>query len=110
MLREGLAFYVGCLNLADSLKNLGMPVCIPDLLPTDRWNRSCETLYNVSLAMTKNTAVVGNRLHAENKGLYMITGANQGGKSTFLRSIGQVQLMDQCGTFVGAVRFTAPSD
>ena len=108
LLREELAFYVGCLNLADRLQNLKMPVCIPDLLPIESRNRSWEMLYDVSLALTKNTAVVGNCLHAENKGLYMITGANQGGKSTFLRSIGQAQLMAQCGMFVGAVRFAAP--
>jgi len=32
----------------------------------------------------------------------MITGANQGGKSTFLRSVGLAQLMTQAGMFVGA--------
>ena len=37
----------------------------------------------------------------------MITGANQGGKSTFLRSVGLAQLMTQCGMFVGAESFRA---
>jgi DNA mismatch repair ATPase MutS len=32
--------------------------------------------------------------------LVMITGANQGGKSTFLRSVGIAQLMMQAGMFV----------
>ena len=32
----------------------------------------------------------------------MITGANGGGKSTFLRGIGLAQLMMQCGMFVAA--------
>ena len=32
----------------------------------------------------------------------MITGANSGGKSTFLRSVGQAQLMMQAGMFVSA--------
>ncbi|MHB1276405.1 MAG: MutS-related protein, partial [Candidatus Humimicrobiaceae bacterium] len=35
------------------------------------------------------------------------TGANQGGKSTFLRSIGLAQLMMQCGMFVPAEFFCA---
>ena len=37
----------------------------------------------------------------------MITGANQGGKSTFLRSVGLAQLMMQAGMFVAAESFTA---
>jgi len=108
MLRRELAFYMGCLNLADSLGALGMPVCIPDLLPLERQDRSWQGLYDVSLALTKNAAVAGNELDAVGKRLYVITGANQGGKSTFLRSIGQAQLMAQSGMFVGADSFSAP--
>jgi DNA mismatch repair ATPase MutS len=37
----------------------------------------------------------------------IITGANQGGKSTFLRSIGLAQLMMQCGMFVPAQSFSS---
>ncbi len=108
MLQNELAFYVGCLNLADSLRALGMPICIPTLLPTDGKDRSWRELYDVSLVLTKNAAVVGNELDAVRKRLYVITGANQGGKSTFLRSLGQAQLMAQSGMFVGADSFSAP--
>lgn len=108
VLQQELAFYVGCLNLFDRVKELGMPAAIPGLLPLQSESRGFENLYDVSLALTKNTKVVGNRLCAENKRLYLITGANQGGKSTFLRSIGQSQLMMQCGMFVGAESFQAP--
>jgi len=108
MLQNQLAFYVGCLNLSDTLKALGMPICIPNLVSQDRKDRSWKALYDVSLALTKNEAVGGNELSTENKRLYMITGANQGGKSTFLRSIGQAQLMAQCGMFVGAESFSVP--
>lgn len=107
-LRGELAFYVGCLNLADSLRTLRMPVCIPDILPLERQDRSWRELYDVSLALCKNEAVVGNELDAAGKRLYIITGANQGGKSTFLRSIGQAQLMAQCGMFVGTESFSVP--
>jgi DNA mismatch repair ATPase MutS len=51
--------------------------------------------------------VVGNDVDADGKSLVMITGANQGGKSTFLRSVGLAQLMMQSGMFVAATAFTA---
>lgn len=51
--------------------------------------------------------IVGNDLQADKMNLVVITGANQGGKSTFLRSIGLAQLMMQCGMFVPAELFTA---
>lgn len=46
--------------------------------------------------------IVGNDGNADHKDLVIITGANQGGKSTFLRSIGLAQLMMQCGMFAPA--------
>ena len=46
--------------------------------------------------------VVGNDVEADHKDLVIVTGANQGGKSTFLRSVGLAQLMMQCGLFVAA--------
>jgi DNA mismatch repair ATPase MutS len=51
--------------------------------------------------------VVANDFDDEGRGLAIITGANQGGKSTFLRSIGLAQLMMQAGMFVPAERFSA---
>jgi DNA mismatch repair ATPase MutS len=108
MLRLELAFYIGCINLADHLDQLGMPICMPRLSPLQSRDRSWERLYDISLALTKDSAVVGNQLAAKDKTLYLITGANQGGKSTFLRSIGQAQLMAQCGMFVAAEQFSTP--
>ncbi len=51
--------------------------------------------------------IVGNTGTADGKHLVIITGANQGGKSTFLRSIGLAQLMMQCGMLVPAESFCA---
>ena len=51
--------------------------------------------------------VVGNDVDADGKPLLIITGANRGGKSTFLRSVALAQLMLQCGMFVTADAFTS---
>lgn len=108
MLQQELAFYVGSLNLYEKITSLGMPMCIPEIGNFNSKNRDCLDLYDISLALLKNSAVIGNRLSAENKQLYIITGANQGGKTTFLRSVGQSQLMSQCGLFVCAKSFNSP--
>ncbi|NLA88043.1 MAG: DNA mismatch repair protein MutS [Clostridiales bacterium] len=107
-LQTELAFYVGCINLSSCLKRLGMPTCMPCLLPFEQENRSWSGLYDMSLVLTKNAPVTANDLTMENIRLCIITGANQGGKTTFLRSFGQAQLMAQCGMLVGADSFAAP--
>jgi len=68
---------------------------------------SVQGLYDACLAFTMKRRAVGNAVQAEGKNLVLITGANQGGKSTFLRSIGLAQLMMQCGLFVPAESFCA---
>ena len=110
MLRAELGFYVGCLNLRDQLTARGLPVCypVPAALGEDRLG--ARGLYDASLALTlaaADGAVTGNDLAADGKQLIMITGANQGGKSTFLRSFGQAQLMLQAGMFAAAESFDA---
>ncbi|MBN2116500.1 MAG: hypothetical protein JW730_08015 [Anaerolineales bacterium] len=107
MLQAELAFYVGCLNLHGQLAQLGEPTCFPlPIVPSAR-RHSARELYDVCLALTMKQKVVGNHLDADHGNLVIITGANQGGKSTFLRSLGLAQLMMQCGMFVPAESFSA---
>ena len=107
MLRNELAFYIGCINLEAALRGLGMPVCLPIPVSLPERGHSAQGLYDPCLALTMGGSVVGNDLDADNRGLVMITGSNQGGKSTFLRSIGLSQLMMQAGMFVPSASFRA---
>jgi len=107
MLQCELAFYLGCMNLHEQLVKQGCPRCFPHPEPSGRHRLSFEGLYDVSLALVKGEEVVGNELSAEDKRLLIITGANRGGKSTFLRSVGLAQLMMQAGMFVPATSFRA---
>ena len=106
-LRAELAFYIGALNLYDRLVPKGEVVCFPDPYPVGSVRLSFQGLYDVSLALKTGPGVVGNDVNADGKNLIVITGANQGGKSTFLRGLGLAQVMMQCGLFVGARRFQA---
>ncbi|HVZ13823.1 MAG TPA: DNA mismatch repair protein MutS [Bauldia sp.] len=106
-LRAELAFYVGCLNLHDTLAELGEPTAFAEPTPFDRRAFECHGLCDVALALTLKRKIVGNDIAAGGARLVVVTGANQGGKSTFLRSVGQAQLMMQAGMFVAAEAFRA---
>jgi hypothetical protein len=120
-LRAELAFYVACVNLHDRLSALGIPTCWPEPVPAPTSEpvssepMSSETprfqardVSDVCLALRLDTRVVSNTIEADGKRLVIITGANQGGKSSFLRAIGVAQLMLAAGMFVGAASMTAP--
>lgn len=102
MLRTEIGFYVGCLNLSERLAHEGEPTCLPHATSDGDLVLSATGLYDICLTLTIERRVVGNDLDATGKSLVLITGANQGGKSTFLRSLGVAQLMAQSGMFVGA--------
>lgn len=107
MLRLELAFYVGGLNLYERLTELGEPIAFPVPLAAAERRHSFVGLYDPCLALTMGQKVVGNDVNADDRDVVVITGANQGGKSTFLRSIGLAQLLMQCGMFVPAESFSA---
>jgi MutS domain V len=106
MLRAELGFYVGCLNLRDRLVGQDQPVSFPVPFPSESWKLTCSDLRDASLALHINR-VVGNDVDAVDRPLMLITGANSGGKSTFLRSLGLAQLMMQCGMYVTAKSYEA---
>lgn len=107
MLSRELGFYVGCLNLHQKLAAKGEPRCFPTPLPAGRPSLSCRGLYDACLSLRREERVVGNDVDADGTPLVVVTGANEGGKSTFLRSVGLAQLMMQAGMFVSADSFAA---
>jgi MutS domain V len=105
MLCAELGFYIGCLNLHDRLIAKGEPVCFPDPAELRSDTLAGRGLYDACLSLSLDGRAVGNDVVADGRTLIMITGANQGGKSTFLRSVGVAQLMMQAGMFVAAESF-----
>jgi len=108
MVRFELGFYLGCLNLRRQLTAKAEPLCFPSPVAPGSPVLSCRGLYDLCLALVlRERRVVGNDVNADGRSLVLITGANQGGKSTFLRSVGLAQLMMQCGMFVAAEEYRA---
>jgi DNA mismatch repair ATPase MutS len=108
MLRAEMGFYIGCLNLRDQLAAKGESLTFPEPV---RWKEplvfSASGLRDPCLALRHEGPIVGNDIQADGKSLVVVTGANSGGKSTFLRSVGLAHLMMQCGMFVDAEAFRA---
>ena len=75
---------------------------------TDPGSGSCAArrLYDPGLQLRTDGPVVTNDLEADGKALILVTGANRGGKSTFLRSVGLAHVMAAAGMFVAAAELT----
>jgi hypothetical protein len=106
-LRLELAFYLGCANLHHRLARRGIPTCYPIPTPIEPHQFHCRDLRDIGLCLAASKPIQGTTADADHKALTVITGANGGGKSTFLRSVGTAQLMMQAGMFVTAEAFTA---
>jgi hypothetical protein len=102
-----LAFYLGCLHLHARLHALGMPTSVPVPVAADHPVFTARDLYDPCLTLQSAAPVVGNTINADGKQLVIITGANQGGKSTLLRGVGVAQMMLHAGMFVPASALTA---
>jgi DNA mismatch repair ATPase MutS len=107
-LAKQLSFYVGAINLSDFLDKLGIPKTYPDI---DSRKLVFENLYPLSLAVSSMKKPVPNNLDmdVESSFAVIVTGVNKGGKTTFLKGVGQALLLARAGLFVPAERFVMPS-
>lgn len=105
---EEMAFYCGSVRLMVRLKELSLTLTMPEPKPVGTRDTHFEDLYELSMAIYVQRKPIGNRLDIKDNLIMLITGANQGGKSTFLRSFGIAQVLMQCGMAVPAAYFSAP--
>lgn len=103
-LYEEFAFYIASVNLYKVFSNKGISVTYPEPCAPEDKIFDVDNLVELGLALNDHI-VIGNTLCESNKPLFLVTGANQGGKSTFLRSTGQSFLLMQAGLFVPAKKF-----
>ena len=100
-------FYIRWAEYCEKLMNMGIPMCKPEIIEGEKREMISTGLYNIKLAMNKERGdkieIISNDIEFnEEHGIYIMTGPNRGGKTTFTQAVGIVFLMAQHGLYVPA--------
>ena len=102
---EELILFASAAKLADTLKQRGLPACLPRVADTDRRMLSIDGCYNVALALIQpqEEEVVASEVALGEQGrVGVLTGPNRGGKTIYLQGLGLAQILFQAGLFCPA--------
>lgn len=99
-MKRQAVFLAGCARLYQRGIESGFYFCVPE-----RGHTEARDLYELSLALQSLEIPVPNTVTLTSGQGIVVTGANQGGKSTFLRSLGIAQVLCQAGMFVPAGKY-----
>ena len=96
-MQSALDFYLFAVRFFRAAREKGLPTCLPKI--SDGGNYSVNGLYNERIANAKGVGnTVPNSLVFDDAGkVYVLTGANSGGKTVFLESLAEAQTMFQLG-------------
>lgn len=114
VLESELSFLLHAVDLIERLQSAGLPICRPEISATARSSHLAES-YNVSLALrmmresesghpVRTGDIVTNviRFDYTRGRVWILTGPNGGGKTTYARAVGLAHLLFQAGLFVPA--------
>lgn len=111
-LEQQLDYYEGAAAFVKSAEARGMPMCRPKLLPKESRSMKLEGLYDLNfykqlvaedaLAVLSEKIITNDIELSDSARFYMVTGANNGGKTTFARAVGLCQVFAQAGLYVPA--------
>ena len=100
-------FYIRWAEFFEKLEKAGVPVCKPEIIEDGGQSFSSKELYNLKLGMNlvkgQNIEIIGNEIEFNSEhGIYIMTGPNRGGKTTFTQAVGLAFLFAQHGLYVPA--------
>lgn len=109
-LSSEIAFYLAAVRLMQQLQKHGLPLCRPKIVPMTQRICDLQDGYNLNLALHlmnrgQINDVVKNDLQMDDNGrILILTGPNQGGKTTYVQMVGVCQILAQLGLWVPAAQ------
>jgi len=110
-LSKQLSFYIGCMEIIRFMEYKNIKTVYPEF--TSQKSINFNNLHDFGLLLYKTEEYeenipVSNDLEDSGTPVHLISGANQGGKTTFLKSVGTAQLFAQAGLKVPAGKYECP--
>ncbi len=109
-LEPELAFYLGATRLFSELGQSGLNFCRPEIAPLEEKIGRISGVFNLELVLRQrsrhNSSDLAKTIVPNEVGfgpqtlIFLLTGPNSGGKTTYLRAIGQAQILGQAGLLV----------
>ncbi len=110
-LEHQLDFYDGAVKLINHVRGRGLQMCRPNLLRKDERKMKLKNAFDLCFFRQAASAdyskrgdelIICNDISMDDERFYMITGVNNGGKTTFARGTGICQMLAQLGMYVPA--------
>ena len=120
-LESELGFYLSAVKFIKKFEKCNLNMCRPEVIQKEKRTFVAENNYNIGLALRKMAnkpeeniceKIIGNDVTFNDNGrIFILTGPNQGGKTTYIEAIGVTQIIFQAGLFVPASRaILSPTD
>lgn len=111
-LESEISFYLGAIRLIRKMQAAGMPMCRPEIAPNGAREFSAHELFNINFALRllghdpqadlRGQIVLNDAAFNDTSRIFILTGPNQGGKTTFITAVGLIHVLAQAGLHVPA--------
>ncbi len=102
-------YYIRFAEFVSKYREKGYSFCEPQILDSDRNDMDAQGLYNLKLAlnsMPMEDIVCNDLIFDKAHTIYILTGANRGGKTTLTQAVGLMYVLAQGGISVPASSFS----